>query len=65
MSEGTVTKTHNPVMLTGAGMTPCIFEFFFLDIGCGVGLGVILTFLELANMVDSTQDVGWVGGNVP
>ena len=33
----------------------------------GVGGGMI-TFLELANMVDATQDVGWGGGgddNVP
>ena len=29
--------------------------------------GGMITFLELANMVDATQDVGWGGGddNVP
>ena len=32
------------------------------------GGGGMITFLELANMVDATQDVGWGGGgddNVP
>ena len=28
----------------------------------GVGGGGMITFLELANMVDATQDVGWGGG---
>ena len=31
------------------------------DVGWGGGGGMI-TFLELANMVDATQDVGWGGG---
>ena len=26
------------------------------------GVGGMITFLELANMVDATQDVGWGGG---
>ena len=33
-----------------------------------MGWGGMITFLELANMVDATQDVGWGGGgddNVP
>ena len=33
-----------------------------------MGWGGVITFLELANMVDATQDVGWGGGgddNVP
>ena len=29
---------------------------------CGVGGGVMLTFFEVANMVDATQDVGLGGG---
>ena len=28
-----------------------------------LGLGGMITFLELANMVDATQDVGWGGGD--
>ena len=33
--------------------------------GFGVGWGgVMITFLEFANMVDATQDVGWGWGGV-
>ena len=28
------------------------------------GVGGMTTFLELANMVDATQDVGWGGGGM-
>ena len=33
--------------------------------GCGWGgVGAMITFLELANMVDATQDLGWGWGGV-
>ena len=41
---------------------PRRFLSFFPDVGWGGGGGVMLTFLELANMVDATQDVGWGWG---
>ena len=45
-------------MLAGAGTTPQVLAFFAVVVGWG---GVMIRFLELANMVDATQDVGWGG----